>query len=133
MTFFPWQNAKKGEIGAGQVGTTTFAIPKGSKAFWQDRLEKYNVSYKNTSRFDQTYLSFEDPHGLQLELTEIESSIISTWTFNGVKQDHAIIGFAGATLLSASYSKTNNYWKMRLVLNTLEKMVNFLDLSQKPT
>lgn len=107
MTFFPWQNAKKGEIGAGQVGTITFAIPKGSKAFWQDRLVKYNVSYRTTSRFDQTYLSFEDPHGLQLELTEIESSVKSMWTFNGVQPDHAIIGFASATLLSADYLETN--------------------------
>lgn len=34
ITFFPWPDAYKGKIGSGQVGVTSYAIPKGAMSFW---------------------------------------------------------------------------------------------------
>ena len=35
ITFFPWANAYKGKIGAGQVGVTSYVIPAGAMPFWE--------------------------------------------------------------------------------------------------
>lgn len=45
ITFFPWANAFHGEIGDGQVGVTSYAIPKGSLGFWRERFEQFIISY----------------------------------------------------------------------------------------
>src|SRR5690625_1025586 len=53
ITFFPWANAYQGEIGDGQVGVTTYVVPKGSITFWGKRLEKFQVEFKKTERFNE--------------------------------------------------------------------------------
>ncbi|GAJ98015.1 ring-cleaving dioxygenase [Geomicrobium sp. JCM 19055] len=106
MTFFPWPGAHKGASGGGQVGRTDFAIPPRTMDFWKKRFEKFNVSYEETTRFGQTYLQFEDPHGLQLSLVEQESGRNSQWPFNGISEIEAIKGFSGATLLSINFKET---------------------------
>lgn len=72
ITFFPWENAYKGKIGAGQVGVTTYVVPTGALPFLEKRLEKFGVPFSKTERFGKEYLAFEDPHGLHLELVERE-------------------------------------------------------------
>ncbi|OWR29548.1 ring-cleaving dioxygenase [Saccharibacillus sp. O23] len=106
MTFFPWANAYRGQVGAGQVGITSFAIPIGSMGFWRERLAKFDVAFTELSRFGEEYLEFDDPHGLHLELVEREAGEINTWTFGGVTPEVAIKGFGGATLLSAQPERT---------------------------
>ncbi|MGF2616664.1 ring-cleaving dioxygenase [Rossellomorea vietnamensis] len=102
ITFFPWDGAHKGKIGGGQVGTTSYAVPKGSLSFWENRLKKYNVSFNRSIRFGETYLVFNDTHGLQLELVEREGGKLNQWNVGEITSDVAIKGFAGATLLSAN-------------------------------
>ncbi|MGD6967141.1 ring-cleaving dioxygenase [Rossellomorea vietnamensis] len=102
ITFFPWDGAHKGRIGGGQVGTTSYAVPKGSLSFWENRLEKFKVSFSRDERFGETSLVFNDPHGLQLELVERGSGKVNQWTAGEVTSDSAIKGFAGASLLSAN-------------------------------
>lgn len=106
MTFFPWANAYPGKIGAGQVGITSFVVPVGSLAFWKERLTSFNVAVRDFDRFGESYLEFDDPHGLHLELVEREEGEVNTWTFGGVTPETAIKGFGGATLLSADPEKT---------------------------
>lgn len=106
ITFFPWPDAYKGKIGSGQVGVTSYAIPKGAMSFWQNRLQKYDVSFTMSERFGETYLQFDDPHGLHLELVEREEGELNTWNFSGVTPDVAIKGFGGATLLSTKPERT---------------------------
>src|SRR5690625_3892432 len=72
ITFCPWAGAKKAKIGDGQVGVTSYAIPPGSMSFWEGRLDKFNVKYEKSSRFNEAYLTLEDPHGLKLEIVERE-------------------------------------------------------------
>ena len=106
ITFFPWDNARKGKIGDGQVGVTSYVVPAGAMKFWEKRLEKFNVSFKKTERFGEQYLEFDDPHGLHLEIVEREEGELNTRTFGAVTPDVAIKGFGGATLLSKQPEKT---------------------------
>ncbi|PAF23039.1 ring-cleaving dioxygenase [Terribacillus saccharophilus] len=102
ITFFPWPNAYQGKIGDGQVGVTSYVVPKGALAFWENRLEKFEIAFAKTERFGEQYLQFDDVHGLHLEIVEREAGETNTWTFGDVTPEVAIKGFGGATL----YSKT---------------------------
>lgn len=106
ITFFPWIGAYQGRIGGGQVGITVYAIPVGKIPFWEERLEKFNVQFKKSERFGETYLQFEDPHGLKLELVEREEGEQNNWTFGDVTSEVAIKGFGGAVLFSTNPEKT---------------------------
>ncbi|MGD6832885.1 ring-cleaving dioxygenase [Sutcliffiella halmapala] len=106
MTFFPWAGARKGVIGDGQVGVTSYVVSKGAMEFWEMRLEKFNVPFTKKERFGEQYLEFDDPHGLHLEIVEREEGEINTWTFGEVTPDVSIKGFGGATLLSTQPNKT---------------------------
>ncbi|MCM3764912.1 ring-cleaving dioxygenase [Neobacillus niacini] len=106
ITFFPWPGARQGIIGDGQVGITSYVVPKGAFEFWEKRLEKFNVPFKKIQRFGEVFLGFDDPHGLHLEIVEREEGEINPWTFGDVTPEVAIKGFGGATLLSAQPEKT---------------------------
>lgn len=106
ITFFPWADAYQGKIGDGQVGITSYVVPKGSFEFWKKRLHQYKIQFTESERFDENYLQFEDPHGLQLELVEREEGKLNNWSFGGVTPEVAIKGFGGATLLSSNSNET---------------------------
>lgn len=106
ITFFPWAGARQGKIGDGQVGVTSYVVPKGSLDFWKNRLEKFNVTYTEKNRFGELYLVFDDPHGLHLEIVEREAGEANPWKFGDVTPDVAIKGFGGATLFSSQPDKT---------------------------
>lgn len=106
ITFFPWADARKGKIGDGQVGVTSYVVPKGALEFWEKRLEMFNVSITKIVRFGEQYLEFDDPHGLHLEIVERDEGEVNKWTFGGVTPEVAIKGFGGATLLSKQPNKT---------------------------
>ncbi|OLO38928.1 ring-cleaving dioxygenase [Alkalihalophilus pseudofirmus] len=106
ITFFPWPGAYQGKIGGGQVGITSYVVPKGAIDFWEKRLEKLKVNYTKTERFEEQYLQFEDPHGLHLEIVERDEGEPNTWSFGEVTPEVAIKGFGGATLLSTRPEKT---------------------------
>ncbi|QCR30892.1 ring-cleaving dioxygenase [Lysinibacillus sp. SGAir0095] len=106
ITFFPWANAYQGRIGDGQVGVTTYVVPSGAMDFWRNRLTKFDVNYIEAERFGETYLQFDDPHGLHLEIVEREEGELNPWTFGGVSEDVAIKGFGGAVLYSARPDET---------------------------
>lgn len=106
ITFFPWAGARQGIIGDGQVGVTSYVVPKGALGFWTKRLKKFNIPFTILERFGEQYLEFDDPHGLHLEIVEREEGDINTWTFGDVTPEAAIKGFGGATLLSTQPNKT---------------------------
>jgi len=106
ITFFPWPNAYKGKNGGGQVGTTTYVVPVGALSFWENRLAKFKIPYTKTERFGEQYLSFDDPHGLHLELVARESGEVNTWSIGEVTPEVAIKGFGGAVLHSTRPTQT---------------------------
>ncbi|MCY8268317.1 ring-cleaving dioxygenase, partial [Bacillus haynesii] len=98
--------ARRGVIGDGQVGVTSYIVPKGAMAFWENRLAKFNVPYTKMNRFGEEYLEFDDPHGLHLEIVEREEGEKNNWKIGEITPDNAIKGFGGATLLSKQPEKT---------------------------
>lgn len=107
ITFFPWPGAQQGIKGGGQVGITTYVVPQGAMPFWENRLEKFHIPFTKTERFGETFLEFDDPHGLHLEIVEREEGEINSWHFGGVTPEVAIKGFGGAVLLSTRPEKTS--------------------------
>ncbi|WP_339311933.1 ring-cleaving dioxygenase [Paenibacillus sp. FSL M7-0896] len=106
ITFFPWAHGRKGRIGGGQVGVTTYAVPAGSFGFWEQRLAAYQIPVTKVTRIGESYLSFADYDGLRIELVEREEGALSTWSFGGVPVEHAVKGFGGAVLYSTAPDRT---------------------------
>lgn len=106
ITFFPWASGRKGRIGGGQVGVTTYAVPVGSLEFWERRLAAYQIPVTRVHRIAETYLSFADFDGLRIELVERGNGPASAWSFGGVPTEHAIKGFGGAVLYSTHPEQT---------------------------
>ncbi|MUT66526.1 ring-cleaving dioxygenase [Paenibacillus sp. NEAU-GSW1] len=106
ITFFPSAGSRLGRVGAGQVGITTYVVPEGTLDFWRERLAKFNVEVKETTRFGETYLQFGDPDNMQAELVARKEGAASTWSHGGVPADKAIKGFGGAVLFSLAPSRT---------------------------
>lgn len=106
ITFFPYEGARDGKIGDGQVGITSYGIPKGASKFWENRFNRLNIEYKKTNRFGEEFIEFTDPHGLKLELVEREEGDKNHWTIDDINPDVAIKGFAGAVFYSRSPEDT---------------------------
>ncbi|ANS75884.1 ring-cleaving dioxygenase [Paenibacillus yonginensis] len=106
ITFFPAPGSRRGQIGGGQVGTTTYVVPQGALPFWEERLRKFGISVMKASRFGEDYLQFADNEGLKLELVEREEGPASQWTFGGVPAEKAIKGFGGVVLYSGNSAST---------------------------
>ncbi len=104
MTFFVWEGAGLGRVGAPQVVVTQFAIPVGALAYWQERLAEAKITATaSQDRFGQSVLAFEDPDGLALELVEAPLDSLSTFEIGAdsvVPVEYAIRGFYGVTLAS---------------------------------
>lgn len=106
ITFFPFEEGRKGQVGGGQVGYTTFVVPPGSLPFWEERLTVFQIPFIRTKRFGEVYVQFKDFDGLQLELVERDSGELSNWAFGGVPVKRAIKGFGGAILYSMEPGRT---------------------------
>ncbi|MEM7520297.1 MAG: VOC family protein [Pseudomonadota bacterium] len=107
MTYFPFGQMPRGMRGAGEVGTTAFAVPKGSLGFWSERLAKHGVSglAQNTA-FGENRLRFDGPDGDGFALVETEARGRMPWTAGGVPQDAGIYGFHGARFALQDISAT---------------------------
>ncbi|WP_152655568.1 ring-cleaving dioxygenase [Oceanobacillus sp. CFH 90083] len=145
ITFFPWANAYSGKIGDGQAGVTSYVIPEGALGFWEQRLEKFEIPFEKTESFGESYITFDDPHGLHLELVERKEGDDNTWTFGAVTSEVAIKGFGGATLFSAQPEKTADLLEHVMGLEKIGQegdlirfrstadIGNVIDLKTKPT
>lgn len=126
ITFFPWVGARQGIIGDGQVGVTSYAVPKGAMEFWEQRLEKFDVVFSKTERFGEQYLQFSDPHGLHLEIVERAEGEANNWAFGGITPETAIKGFGGAILLSAQPNETAELLEKVMGLELIGKEGEFV-------
>lgn len=126
ITFFPWVGARQGIIGDGQVGVTSYAVPKGTMEFWEQRLEKFNVAFSKTERFGEQYLQFSDPHALHLEIVERAEGEANNWAFGGITPETAIKGFGGAILLSAQPNETAELLEKVMGLELIGKEGEFV-------
>lgn len=99
MTYFPFPGMRRGRPGAGEVGETGFAVPKGTLSYWQERLGTFGVrGLKQSRAFGQNRLQFAGPDGDGFALVEVAEDDRTPWTGNGVGADEAIRGFHGARM-----------------------------------
>ncbi len=100
MTFFPWPDAPKGRLGAGQATTTTFSVPEGSLGWWADHLSALNVPITRPSeREEEDVLTLRDPDGLVIELAaSADFHDTDPWDGGVVPTEHAIRGIRAVTL-----------------------------------
>ena len=98
MTYFPFPNLAGRHKGAGEVGQTVFAVPKGALPFWRARLAARGAGeLLEGESFGAKRLSFAGPDGDELALVETEDDR-APWTGGGVPDEAAIRGFHGAAL-----------------------------------
>src|ERR1700745_4309289 len=101
LTFFPWPNAVRGVLGAGEVTHTAFSIPPASVQYWEHRLAGLEVKIEGKEqRLGEKALTFSDPDGMKVELIgHAESAEVKAPRFADVPVEHAIRGFFGVTML----------------------------------
>jgi glyoxalase family protein len=99
MTYFPFPNIGKGRHGAGEVGTTVYAVPQGTLGYWEDRFSKEGVAgVERQSSFGENRLAFDGPDGDSFALVEAKDDSRAPWAKGGVPTDEAIRGFHSASL-----------------------------------
>lgn len=107
MTFFPYPNARSGQVGTGQVSTTQFLIPDSSVDYWIERLAEEGVDVNESrERFGDTVIPFRDPDGLPLELVARADAPGGDPPDGPIPEEHAIRGFFGVALCLTSVSST---------------------------
>lgn len=94
ITFFEYPNAARGRAGAGMVHRITWRLASDEALdFWSERLNSQGVE---TERVDRS-LRFEDPEGLGLELTVVDTTDEPLSARHPeVPQEYALQGFDGA-------------------------------------
>lgn len=71
LTFFPWSQLAPSRVGAGLTNEVVLAVPAGALGYWSERLDGFGVATGDGGeRFGERTLTFTDPHGLALALTE---------------------------------------------------------------
>lgn len=124
MTFFPWEDAPKGRIGAGQVVTTAYSVPAPSLGYWTERLVEHGVRFeKPRDRFGETVLSFEDPDGLRLEIVASDDRRIG-YDGGPTPAEHSIRGFHHAALAVRDSEKTVGLMTDHLGFRKLDEAEN---------
>lgn len=100
LTFFVWQNVKRGVRGNGETAAVAYNIPAGSIGFWREYLKSKAVSVHATERrFGTEVLLFDDPDGMRVELIVSDSSPeVRHWEQGPIPQAHALRGFHSVTL-----------------------------------
>lgn len=88
------------------MGCTTFAVPPGALAFWEERFATMKVEFNRARRFHEKYVQFTDPDGLRLEIVEREPGALSRWSCGHIPLEQAIKGLGGAILYSVDPEKT---------------------------
>ncbi|MEK6216570.1 MAG: VOC family protein, partial [Boseongicola sp.] len=98
MTYFPFPNARRGKPGAGEVGTTSFAVPTGTIGAWADRLASGDATdLKQDTRFGDSRLLFLGPDGDAFALVETDDDR-APWIGNGISAEMAVRGFHSADM-----------------------------------
>ncbi|MDQ4128767.1 MAG: ring-cleaving dioxygenase [Actinomycetota bacterium] len=113
-TFFPWAQAPRGRIGAGQLIVTSFSIPATSLGYWTERLVEKGVRFeKPRDRFGETVLTFDDPDGLRAELVAAEDGR-QGWDGGPVGAEHSVRGLHHVALAVEAAERT-----VKLMTDTL--------------
>lgn len=116
ITFFPWAQMPPARLGVGFAVQVAFAIPKGSLQFWQERFHRAGVKYGAVeTRFGETALPFQDPHGLDLALIETDvPERFVVWEASPVPTEHQIRGMHSVRLWERRLAPTERLLTERM-------------------
>ena len=108
ITFFPYPGLVRGRHGKGQMTVTSFSTPESSLDYWMKRLSKFGIQHTQPEqRFDsETFIGFEDIHGLALELVFNKSDYRDGFTYGQIPLEHSVRGFYGISLSEEGYERT---------------------------
>jgi glyoxalase family protein len=109
LTFFPMAGLPSGREGTGQVSAVAFAVSEPALDYWQTRLAENHVAFRGPmQRFDEVYVVFEDPDGLQLELVVADqAAAFHPSTRSSVPAALQLRGFHSVTLAENDYALTH--------------------------
>lgn len=107
MTFFPYKGLARGRHGKGMLNTTAYSVPVSSLNFWLERLKRFGVDFKGPGdRFEETFIYFQDPDGLGLELVFTDKEKREGFTYGHIPVEHSIRGFYSAEIWEEGYERT---------------------------
>ena len=101
LTFFPWgKRVHQGKPGTGMATEIGYSVPKGSLAFWEDRLTEFNIAHQpRAERFSEQFIQFNDRDGLIFDLVEPSTNDErKPWTTDQIKENAATKGFHSVVL-----------------------------------
>lgn len=99
FTTFPFDGARKGTKGTGELTYTAFSIPTQSLDFWIQRLSRFKIPFSDVlTRFGEKLIRFEDHDGMGIELVANGNDSRKGWTYGNIPLEYSIRGFYGATL-----------------------------------
>lgn len=115
LTFFPWANLAAPRKGTGLTVEVQLAVPEGSLAFWEARLQRYGVQPGSPEvRFGERVLPFQDPDGLEVALVETGPRPFTPWERSGVAENRQIMGLHGARLWERTLYPTAEFLRRAL-------------------
>lgn len=105
-TFFHWPRMQERRVGAGEITSIGFSIPKDATDYWESHLKEHSAPYDVRTTFGETHIIFRDPDGLQVELIA-DTALPATkpWT-HSVPEIHAIRSFHSVTLCEDGSERT---------------------------
>ncbi len=110
VTFFAWPRARRGQPAVGAPTAITFAAPKASLDFWQQRLAERAIAVKRETRFGGELLAFADPDGIRVEIAASDVAASATPAAAGfsasVPAEHALRGMQAVALSVAKPAVT---------------------------
>jgi len=123
LTFFPWEHAVKGRVGAGETQQTAFRVPTSSLGYWAHRFIEKGVAHEALDkRFGESVLPFSDPDSTSLALVGVpDAENERGWSNGEIPAENAVRGFHGVTLLLDDGAKTGAILTDVLGLNQAER------------
>lgn len=113
ITFFPWAQLAPSRDGHGLSSEVVLAVPRGSSAFWRQRLEAEDVAFEPIEeRFGDKVLPLRDPHGLRIALVESDHSLgheFTPWEKSPVPVEHQIRGLDGGRMVESKLAVTASF------------------------
>ncbi|MDX2080225.1 MAG: ring-cleaving dioxygenase [Terrimicrobiaceae bacterium] len=114
LTFFPFEDARRGVPGVGQATAFAFCVPSGTLEKWRDRLQGFGAT-EPVERFGERLLTFHDPDGFLIELVESSTETsVTPWNASPVPSEIALQGFHGVTLSLEAAERTGDILKQLL-------------------
>lgn len=103
LTHFPHPMAARARHGGSEITDTGLAVPRGTLAWWRDRLIAKKIDVRDGTTFSQGTLRFEDHDGMRFIITEEDGVTgfgagTSGYAEGGIPGTSAILGVSRVTL-----------------------------------